>query len=72
MVVSRLSDLPFQKADLLDMPAADRMVMTTPDHFDIQYVINPHMEGHVGSVDPVTRAGSGTSSKMLLNPAAFR
>ncbi len=53
MVVSRLSDLPFQKADLLDMPAADRMVMTTPDHFDIQYVINPHMEGHVGSVDPV-------------------
>lgn len=51
MVISRLSDLPFQKADLTDMPLPDRMVMTTPDHFDIQYVINPHMTDHVGSVD---------------------
>ena len=30
--------------------------MVTPDHFQVEYVINPHMEGQVGSVDPI-RAG---------------
>ncbi len=25
--------------------------MTTPDHFDVQYVINPHMAGNLGTVD---------------------
>ncbi len=36
-----------------DAPARPRpncVVLTTPEHFDITYVINPHMEGHVGSV----------------------
>jgi N-dimethylarginine dimethylaminohydrolase len=25
--------------------------MTTPEHFDVEYVINPHMEGNIGAVD---------------------
>jgi N-dimethylarginine dimethylaminohydrolase len=36
------------------MPAIrrpDRVLMTTPEHFDVEYVINPHMAGNVGAVD---------------------
>ncbi len=33
------------------MPRPTRVLMTTPDHFRIAYVINPHMEGHIGTVD---------------------
>lgn len=34
------------------IPRPGRVLMTTPAHFTVEYVINPHMEGHVGSVDP--------------------
>jgi len=51
MVYSRLSQVDFELDHLPDMPPACRLVMTTPDHFDIQYVINPHMAGNIGSVD---------------------
>ena len=33
------------------MPRPARVLMTTPDHFRVDYVINPHMAGHVGTVD---------------------
>ena len=33
------------------MPRPRRVLMTTPDHFRVDYVINPHMEGHIGTVD---------------------
>ncbi len=33
------------------LPRPTRVLMTTPDHFRVDYVINPHMEGHVGTVD---------------------
>ena len=38
--------------DVPAMPRPTRVLMTTPDHFRVDYVINPHMEGHVGTVDP--------------------
>ena len=40
--------------DVNVMPAIrrpDRVLMTTPEHFEVEYVINPHMEGNVGAVD---------------------
>ena len=37
------------------LPLPRRVLMTTPDHFEVAYVINPHMEGHIGAVD-VARA----------------
>ncbi len=49
----------YQQADRLDftiettppMPLPRRVLMVSPDYFDVEYVINPHMEGHVGQVD---------------------
>ena len=34
------------------IPRPGRVLMTTPEHFAVEYVINPHMEGNVGDVDP--------------------
>ena len=34
------------------LPLPRQVLIVTPDHFDVVYVINPHMEGHLGQVDP--------------------
>lgn len=33
------------------VPVADRILMTEPEFFDVEYVENPHMEGNLGQVD---------------------
>ncbi len=33
------------------IPRPGRVLMTSPDHFEVAYVINPHMAGNVGEVD---------------------
>ncbi len=33
------------------IPRPGRVLLTTPDHFEVAYVINPHMAGNVGDVD---------------------
>ncbi len=38
-------------AEYPTMPRPERVLMTTPDHFRVAYVINPHMEGNLGTVD---------------------
>ena len=45
------ADLPSLDA-LPEIPRPGRVLLTTPDYFRVEYVINPHMEGNVGSVDP--------------------
>lgn len=32
-------------------PASTTVLMAEPTYFDVEYVINPHMEGHIGAVD---------------------
>ena len=34
------------------IPRPGRVLLTSPDHFRVEYVINPHMAGNVGDVDP--------------------
>ena len=53
MVYDRADRLDFRLAELPALPAPGRVLMTTPAHFDVEYVINPHMAGHVGAVDRV-------------------
>lgn len=33
------------------IPIPGRVLLTTPEHFRVAYVINPHMEGNIGTVD---------------------
>ena len=51
MVYTTLADLDFDLTDLPPLPRPERVLFATPDHFDVQYVINPHMARHVGTVD---------------------
>ena len=47
-----MTDAPFEVSALPAIPRPGRVLLTTPDHFEVAYVINPHMEGNVGDVDP--------------------
>ncbi len=51
MVYSRVSALDFTLGECPKLPPPKRVLMTTPEHFEVAYVINPHMEGHIGAVD---------------------
>ncbi len=42
----------YDVANLPVIPRPGRVLMTTPTYFRVEYVINPHMEGNVGTVDP--------------------
>ncbi|MEM1116743.1 MAG: arginine deiminase-related protein [Bacteroidota bacterium] len=43
---------PLDVAALPAIPRPGRVLLTSPDHFEVAYVINPHMAGNVGEVDP--------------------
>lgn len=51
MVYLHTEDLDFNLDDLPVLPPAEQVLMTTPDFFDVGYVINPHMEGNIGRID---------------------
>lgn len=48
---SNPGDLDFTVENLDPMPLPEKVLMVTPDHFDILYEINPHMAGNIGSVN---------------------
>jgi N-dimethylarginine dimethylaminohydrolase len=51
MLFTHSSEIPFRLTDLPQMPLPKRVIMVDPAYFDVLYVINPHMEGHIGGVD---------------------
>jgi len=51
MVYSRPADLDITLHDCAPCPTPRRVVLVTPAHFEVKYVINPHMAQHVGTVD---------------------
>jgi len=50
-IITKASELNFDLPSVPDMPLPDSVLMIKPDHFSVDYVINPHMEGNVGKVD---------------------
>ena len=50
-VITRASELDFAFSELATRPLEVRVLMADPAHFDVMYVINPHMAGNVGNVD---------------------
>lgn len=51
MVYTSVDDLDFRFDELPPLPRPNRVVLTTPTHFDVEYVINPHMSDNVGTVE---------------------
>lgn len=44
-------EIDFKVPDLPRMPLPDAVLFVRPAYFQVAYVINPHMEGRIGSVD---------------------
>lgn len=51
MVYESASQIDFSVNDCPSLPRPGRVLLTSPTHFDVEYVINPHMADHVGAVD---------------------
>ena len=50
-VITSISELDFTLESLEEMPAPRKVLIVNPEFFDVEYVINPHMKGHIGDVD---------------------
>jgi N-dimethylarginine dimethylaminohydrolase len=56
-IYRRLSEIDFTLSELPKVRAPRRVLMTAPTHFQVEYVINPHMAGNIGGVDPEVAQG---------------
>lgn len=50
-IYTSADQIDFSVADLPAMPQPGKVLMVKPTYFDVEYVINPHMEGFIGGVD---------------------
>ncbi len=51
VVITHASAADFEFHALPARPRSTAVLMASPEHFDVLYVINPHMAGNIGSVD---------------------
>ncbi|MFB6098585.1 MAG: dimethylarginine dimethylaminohydrolase family protein [Salinibacter sp.] len=51
MVYQTPEELDLRLNQLPSLPRPNRVVLTTPTHFEVEYVINPHMSENVGAVN---------------------
>jgi N-dimethylarginine dimethylaminohydrolase len=50
-IYTSAKQIDFTLSDLPNMPAPSNVLMVKPTYFDVEYIINPHMKGHIGRVD---------------------
>lgn len=51
LIYTSVDQIDFSISELSAMPVPGRVLMVKPTYFDVEYVINPHMEGQIGDVD---------------------
>lgn len=51
MVYTTPAEVDFELTECPPCPSPSRVVLADPRYFDVEYVINPHMSGHIGTVD---------------------
>jgi N-dimethylarginine dimethylaminohydrolase len=51
MIYQTVADLNFRLSELPSLPYPLRVLMASPEHFDVTYVINAHMKGNIGEVN---------------------
>ncbi|CAG0917489.1 unnamed protein product [Notodromas monacha] len=53
------------------LPRATKLLVVNPKHFDVKYVINPHMEGKIGTVDFAKAAAQWRDLKGIYEKLGF-
>ncbi len=51
MLYSSIADIPFALSDIASQELPRSILMVTPEHYQVEHVINPYMKGNIGSVD---------------------
>lgn len=59
--VEQLDAWDFAVDALPERPREVGVLLADPAYFDVEYVINPHMEGHIGTVDPAVARAQWTA-----------
>jgi N-dimethylarginine dimethylaminohydrolase len=72
MVIANTRSVGFRIADLPSVPVPGEALMVTPEHFEVEYVINPHMEGNVGTVDAAKAWAEWEQVKAAFETAGVR
>lgn len=67
MIYKSASDIDFTISDLPEVTGPRRVLLTAPTHFQVEYVINPHMEGQIGSVTPAVAHAQWASLKQTYD-----
>ena len=70
-VITNSEQLEFTLDSLESMPAPRKVLVVNPEYFDVEYVINPHMEGHIGDVDKEAALKEWTALKDAYNKLGF-
>lgn len=70
-VITSLSQLDLSLADLEPMPVPGKVMVVTPEHFDVEYIINPHMKGNIGDVDKDAAFREWTTIKEAYRKLGF-
>lgn len=65
MTYTSLDRLDIGVEDLVSLPRPRRVLLTTPTHFDVEYVINPHMAEHVGTVNKAVATQQWTALRAV-------
>lgn len=50
-VYTSVDQIDFNISELPEIPVPSKVLMVKPTYFDVEYVINPHMNGQIGGVD---------------------
>lgn len=50
-IYTSVDQIDFKISELPAMPVPSKVLMVKPTYYDVEYVINPHMEGQIGDVD---------------------
>lgn len=55
-ILTSAEQIDFTISELPAMPLPNKVLMVKPTYFDVEYVINPHMQGQIGEVDKMQAA----------------
>ena len=70
-VITTVDELDFNVSELESMPAPEKVLLVKPTYFSVEYVINPHMEGHVGEVDKLAAQNEWEHLKAAYEELGF-
>ncbi len=72
MIYTKAEQIDFSLGSLPPMATPGRIHMADPEFYQVEYVINPHMQQHVGSVDRSRAIRQWTELKKTYEALGFR